>query len=332
MVTNSTFEGNIAEDDGAAIFIEGRNDSANRPFSSTMTVSNSTFVNNSSGDSGGSDTGGAIQASLRVDVNISNSTFVGNTKADGRGGVDFGTHSSIGSGGFLRPIGAISDNIFTLSNSVSGLTCTGGAGCKLPAAQQDAFVLGVFGTASPVAAANNTSVQAGDSRDAAEHAAVPTVAIVPPLTSDTHTASRVVTASGGLTADERGVEYRAGDEQDAGSYTMDYVRFNAVENGGSWSGLAPALPGAAGTFVSDSTATGGWFEVANPGDPVDLPSVDPTPPAGSTFVGWFDSPTGGQAVTEAIASGQTVFAQFAVVSHTVTFDPANGGAVFTADV
>ena len=107
-----------------------------------------------------------------------------------------------------------------------------------------------------------------------EHAAVPTVAIMSPLALG-HSAAActpILTASGGLTADERGVESRAGDEQDAGSYTMDYVRFNAVENGGSWWGWR-TLPGAAGTFVSDSTATGGWFEVANPGDPVDLPSM-----------------------------------------------------------
>lgn len=332
MVRNSSFIANEAGDDGAAIFIEGRNPSASAPFPANLTVTNSTFVNNAAGGVN-TDTGGAIQASLRVDVNLSNNTFVGNTKAEGRKGVDFGTHSGLASGAFQRPIGTLTNNIFTRNDSVAGLTCSGGAGCGLSVAQQDALMLGVFGigaTETPVAAANGTTVFAGDSR--AQQVAVPTVAIVPPLAADTHTASRVVADATGLTADQRGVAYRAEGNQDAGSFTMDYVRFNATENGGSWAGLTPVLPGAQGSFLSNTTATGGWFEVAAPGAPVPLPTTAPTPPAGTTFLGWFDSASGGTEVTTAVAAGQTVYAQFSAVTHTVTFDPANGNDVFTTDV
>ncbi|MBL3689547.1 InlB B-repeat-containing protein [Leucobacter chromiireducens] len=330
LVRNSSFIANEAGDDGAAIFIEGRNANSSRPFPANLTVTNSTFANNVSGDLGGSDTGGAIQASLRVDVNLSSNTFVGNTKANGRKGVDFGTHSTLDSTGFVRPIGTLTNNIFTRNDSVAGLTCSGGAGCGLPVAQQDAFMLGVFGTAAPVAAENGTTVFAGDSRG--QQAAVPTVAIVPPLAADTHTASRAVADATALNADQRGVAYRAEGNQDAGSFTMDYVRFNATENGGSWAGLTPVLPGAQGSFLSDATATGGWFEVAAPGAPVPLPTTAPTPPAGTTFLGWFDSASGGTEVTTAVAAGQTVYAQFSAVTHTVTFDPANGESTFTAEV
>lgn len=337
VVTNSTFVGNTAEDDGAAIFVEGQNSSSSRPFTTNLTVKNTTFADNISGGET-SDTGGAIQASLRVDVNISNSTFFGNTKASGRGGVDFGVHTTINSGGFQRPIGELSNNVFTRSNSVAGtlgstFTCTGGVSCKVPTGQEDAHATGIFGSANPSVGANGTAVIAGDSRAGSESKPVPTLAIVPPLTGSTPTASRIVTDDTGLAADQRGVAYRAAGPQDAGSFTMDYVRFDAATNGGSWSGLTPQLPGAQGTFVGDAAATNGWFEVAAPGASVPAPITAPTPPAGHTFVGWFDSATGGQAITAPIAAAaQTVYAQFQPNDYVVTFDPDNGEATSTETV
>ncbi|KAM9865290.1 hypothetical protein ACIFOC_01821 [Leucobacter aridicollis] len=337
LVTNSSFIGNTAQDDGAAIFVEGQNPNTSRPFTTNLTVTNSTFANNVSGGET-TDTGGAIQASLRVDVNIANSTFFGNTKASGRGGVDFGIHTTFNTGGFHRPIGTLTDNVFTRANSVAGMsgttfTCTGGVDCKVPAGEEDTYAEGIFGSANPAVGVNGTSTIAGDGRPGAESKPVPTLAIVPPLTETTPTASRIVTTETGLTADERGVAYRTTGPQDAGAYTMDYVRYDAATNGGAWSGLTPHLPGAQGSFVSDATATHGWFEVAAPGASAPYPETTPTPPTGMAFAGWFDSETGGTEVTAPVAvAGQTVYAQFTAVEYTVTFDPANGDASFTETV
>ncbi|UTX51911.1 InlB B-repeat-containing protein [Leucobacter aridicollis] len=336
-VTNSSFIGNTAQDDGAAIFVEGQNASSTPPFLTKLTVKNSTFANNVSGGET-ADTGGAIQVSLRVEVDISNNTFFGNTKDQGRGGVDFGVHTTFNSGGFQRPAGALADNVFTRSNSVAGmlgtsLTCSGGVACSVPAGEEEAYAKGIFGTVTPEPAANGTTVIAGDARSGAESRAIPTLAIVPPVTDATPTASRIVTGDTGLDADERGVAYRPTGPQDAGAYTMDYVRFDAAENGGSWTGLTPALPGEQGSFISDATASNGWFEVASPGASVPLPATNPTPPAGKSFIGWFESPTGGTQVTAPVAvAGQTVYAQFADVEYTVTFEPGNGEASFSETV
>ena len=337
-VLNSSFVGNTAQDDGAAIFIEGQNASNTLPFPTKLTVVNSTFADNESGDAGGNDTGGAIQASLRVEVAISNSSFSGNTKAGGRAGVDIGVHTNLL--GTQRPVGALTDNIFTSEASLagvlaSGLTCSGGVGCKINAGAEAAVGLGVYGTDAPAAAANDTAVIAGDGRDTGERFAVPTLALAPPLTDETPTAWRIVEPGSGMVADQRGVAYRASGQLDAGSYTMDFVRYDAATNGGSWADLTPTPPPATGTFVSDATATHGWFEIVAPGGTAALPSTDPTPPAGAEFLGWFDSPTGGNPVTSPLADGQVVYAQYgdaAPAEHTVTFDPANGEATFTQTV
>lgn len=333
LVENSSFVANEAADDGAAIFIEGQNATGTAPFVSTLTIRNSTFASNVSGDAAGSDSGGAIQTSLRVQVDIDANTFFGNTKANGRSGVDFGAHTTFNSGGFQRPIGTLTNNIFTRSNSVATLSCTGNLGCGVATAGEDALILGVFGTEAPVPSAHNTlRTEAGASGSATRY--VPTLAIAPPLTDTTPTASRFVTAPTSLTSDQRNVPYRTEGAQDSGSFTMDYVRFDARTNGGSWSGLTPTVPAATGSFLSDPTASHDWFELNRPGGAVALPSVDPTGAGGSVFLGWFDQPSGGSTVSSATALGQTVYAQFAIPAPTfvVTFEPGNGEASFTEDV
>ena len=325
-VHRTTFERNTAQDDGAAIFIEGRANTSSPPYPTKLQVMNSTFIDNVAGKQS-SDSGGAIQVSLRVEVDIDTNTFVGNTKAPGGAGVDVGHFLGYNSGyGFQYPAGTVTNNIFTRSNSValsSDMSCSGGVSCSIAAGKEDATALGVFGTTSPSAAKNDSRNFAGDSR--VDQVAVPTVAIVPPIAvPGTPTASRVVPKSR-QNGDQRGERYRLEGNQDAGSFSMDYVRFDATTNGGSWSGLTPTLPGSQGTFLSDESATGGWFEVTKPDRSVDaLPTVDPTPPGPAEFLGWFDAPVGGEEVEAPVwATGQTVYAQYSQ-THTVTFDPANG--------
>nr|WP_247601893.1 InlB B-repeat-containing protein [Cellulomonas denverensis] len=106
---------------------------------------------------------------------------------------------------------------------------------------------------------------------------------------------------------------------------MEYVKFDQATNGGSWSGQTPTFPQGDSYFTGTDAATG-WYEVANPGTTVTFPP-DPTPPALHSFTGWFTEPTGGTQVTDATAAGQTLYAQFAPLTYTVTFDSAGGSAV-----
>jgi uncharacterized repeat protein (TIGR02543 family) len=338
-VSNSTFEANQAEDDGAALFIEGRAAQQTDAFASRLEVSNSTFVGNLSGNFSG-DTGGAIQGSLRANINVDHSTFVGDIKSGGAGGIDIGGHLGFdGTYGLQSPKGQITNSIFTrdLSVATSFFGCSGNVGCDANAstvavADEPRLVQEVFGTAAPAAAVNDSPFITGDSRAGKTMYPLTTVAIAPPFTSAAFTAYEKATQASTVVSDQRGIAQRsAPGVPDAGSVAMGFVKYDA--NGGSWSGLTSTFPLAGGSYVEDESASSGWFEIGvpgetNPGSSVPLPATNPTPPAGQAFLGWFTAPVGGTQVTAPVSAlGQTLYAQFAAVTHTVTFDSAGGSAV-----
>lgn len=327
-VDSSTFEENEAQDDGAALFIEGRSPTSTGPYASQIVVQNSTFINNRSGNYSG-DSGGVIQASLRSQVTLEHNTFVGNTKANDSG-IDVGGHLGIDGGGIQSPKLTATNNIFTRAASVYTVyvSCTTNVGCTNNAVtvtpeQEAQLLLDVFGTATPTATANDTTAIAGDPREGRTTYPVTTVRIAPPLTSAALTAYQTGTTPTSLVYDGRGVGFKA--VPDAGSLEMEYVKFDQATNGGSWSGQTPTFPQGDSYFTGTDAATG-WHEVAVPGAAVAFPP-DPTPLALHTFTGWFTEPTGGTQVTGANAAGQTLYAQFAPLTHTVTFDSAGGSAV-----
>lgn len=309
-VSDSTFEGNTAQDDGAAIFVEGRASSQDGPFNANLNVENSTFINNVSGNEGGFDGGGAVQTSLRVKADFTHNTFVGNHK-DNNTGVDIGGHMGFDrTYGMQSPTMTATNNIFTLNKSIDSHTkCYAGVGCSgIRAADEAQVLLDVFGTSDPAAAPNGSSRVAGDSRDGKVAYPVTTVAIAPPLSDTVRTAYQAGTAATGMSADQRGMPFKSA--PDAGSIEMEFVKFDAATNGGSWSGLTPAFPLSGSSYFAGDNAATGWFEVSTEGQAVSFPT-EPTPPAGKVFTGWFTQAVGGTEVTEApLASGQTVYAQF----------------------
>lgn len=340
-VMDSTFEGNIAQDDGAAIFVEGRAPSQSGPFSTTLVVENSTFIGNKSGDYS-SDTGGAIQTSLRVKADFTHNTFVGNSKDNNRGGVDIGGHSGFDTSTFqiMSPTMTATNNIFTRSNSLDSYTkCYSGVGCTgtITKALEAEVLLDVFGTSSPVASVNGSARIAGDSREGKDSYPVTTVAIAPPLTDTSFTAYRTGTASTDISVDQRGVPFKVAAEAgklapDAGSLEMEFVKFDAATNGGTWSGLTASFPLSGSSYFAGDNAASGWFEVATAGTAVRFPT-EPTAPAGKVFSGWFSQATEGTEVTEGpLASGQTVYAQFKDATLVVTFDSDGGSVVEPVDV
>lgn len=333
VVRDSTFKENSAQDDAAAIFIEGRSPNQSDTFAARIEVYNSTFVGNVSGDAGGSDTGGAIQASLRAAVLVDHSTFVGDTKGGGRGGIDIGAHLGVDGQGVQYPQGSITNSIFTRNKSVDTgyITCTGNVGCdgasRVPVASEDTLISEVFGSSSPTEAVNRSSRVAGDLRSGNTSYPLTTVAIAPPFPGNQFTAYNTALQPTTVVNDQRDIPF--GTEADAGSVAMDYVRFDAATNGGTWNGIASTFPSAGTSYLQDATASSGWYEVGDPDSPVTLPLTAPTPPVNMQFSGWYTQATGGTAVTAPLAQGQTVYAQFLplAVTHTVTFDSDGGTSI-----
>lgn len=334
-VSDSTFENNQAQDDGAALFIEGRAASATGPFSARLVVENSTFINNVSGDTSG-DSGGAIQASLRAEVTLTHNTFVGNTKANSRGGVDVGGHLGLdGTYGIQQPVISAANNIFTLAKSVdlSYVKCSVNVGCSnnsatVTASTEPQLTLDVFGTATPAAAVNGSARVVGDAREGKTPYPLTTVRIAPPLSAGSFTAYQAATQPTALTSDQRGVAFKSSPSMpDAGSLEMNFVKFDAQANGGSWSGQTSTFPDSGNSYFAGADAGTGWYEVGNPSETMSFPSV-PTAPTGTTFTGWFSDPVGGTKISAVpTAQGQTLYAQFAAITHTVTFDSSGGSPI-----
>jgi len=131
-VTNSTFSGNSAEEDGGGILNNNINASL-----TMLTITNSTFSGNSAGEEGG----GGISNNNGT-VTITNSTFSGNSADNGEGGGNGGgianadTVTVVNSTFSGNSAGGLGGGIYTLSgtvtisntiiaNSASGGNCSG---------------------------------------------------------------------------------------------------------------------------------------------------------------------------------------------------------------
>lgn len=115
---------------------------------------------------------------------------------------------------------------------------------------------------------------------------------------------------------------------DSYSYKTDYGHY--------WGYIRPNFADAAATYTVTFNANGGTCTTAN--KKVTKGSTYgtlPTPTkAGYTFSGWFTAATGGTKITAtttvSITANQTLYAQWAPASYTVTFN-ANGGTCATAN-
>ena len=110
-VDNNTFVGNTAQDDGSALFFEGRNDMV------VANVTHNTFYGNKASKYllSVADSGGVVQLSLDVVGNFTNNTFIGNTApnyATKHGaGAAVGAHIDSANTA-VRPTATFKNNIF----------------------------------------------------------------------------------------------------------------------------------------------------------------------------------------------------------------------------
>lgn len=232
-LTNSTFDSNQANDDGAAILIEGK---LTGDYLLIGKIENNTFYQNHANGFDSVGSGGAIQFYSRSQTALINNTFYKNVKNRGSGGA-FGT-GGVGakinyfSNIFLGNIGTGSGDLQQIPSTNTNIINCGGS---IIAPESDAA--SVLGTTTPSLGVNGSDHSAGCNVGAVSPVTVETLYIAPNLgLAGEKYADGLglnIGTSGSPTApasDERSIT--RGSVKDTGAVEIVSARFNA--NGGKW--------------------------------------------------------------------------------------------------
>lgn len=216
-ISGNTFADNFAQDDGGAIFMEGRD------YAVKGTIRNNTFVSNKGLNNINGDSGGAIQLSLRVDATLVNNTFYNNSKVGLAGAV--GEHSNPST--LEYPKATFQNNIFAanfstlaaLNQNFAGIFMTNATNAggnigydnttdSLPAIS----LTSLFGTETPALNANTTSITAGATLNGSTPVFIPTLMVTDLLSGTTDPIYRAGVGTPGdgtvPAADQRGFSRR----------------------------------------------------------------------------------------------------------------------------
>lgn len=345
----TTFEGNIAADDGGAMMLQG---TGNPGF--TTSITNSTFFGNKAyGLDGANYSGGAIQyfkngGSSKMTNTITSSTFVGN-----QGGNESTTTEQRGGAVGLSGAGLFATAAVTRNNSLFVGNVVYGANGEVntasnykdlsnfatvqgtPEAASKANVVNVdkgadpainlkdvLGTDAPVLRSNASGVTAG-----AEGLTVPTLPIKPEGIADEGYAGTTLLPG----TDQRG--YTRGLDQ--GAVEMAWVKY--VANGGvyglndlaEYTGSEYYEKNAEGTFTEYYTVSTRYSEVQT----ATAEQLVLTHPEGLVFDGWNTEPDGNGTFYERTVpladSNITLYAQWkeAPLAYTVSYDSKGGTEV-----
>ncbi len=332
-VENNTFIGNTAQDDGSALFFEGRGDMV------VANVAQNTFYGNKASKYllAAADSGGVVQLSLDVVGNFTNNTFIGNTApnyASKHGaGAAVGEHIDSANAA-VRPTATFKNNIFVGNGGNGGnnyasrniditdSTDHGGNvgydnGTAVPA---DVTAEGVFGT-SPQPRANSTKY-ADAGKSGSGHTGTLLTVVIQPNDGVTGQADNTVGAPT-FVKDARGFT-RDGSSSDAGAMEIKFVKFDA--NGGAWSGLS-SLTYDGTKYYADDTASTGYFLVTDPGGSVGVLTSDLPTNGSLVFDGWYTQAVGGNKVTGSVtATDQTLYAHWRDASATFTIEYDGNGS------
>lgn len=346
LIDNCTFDGNIARDDAGALFFESNHTTQGLV---KVTIKNSTFYKNEAHRYDNSGTGGAIQFSLKVNVDLINNTFYGNINKSLPGvlgeGAAVGCHVSTSLWG---PRVTMLNNLFVgnegsagssknvalktwLGTSLVG-TSVGNIGLDngktLPSQLTPENVLGA--TDAPIGDYRTTRT-AGRSGSAYE-TKLKTVMIVP---AHLNVAGAEADGSGVIdplapSLDARG-KTKSTVKSDAGAVEITWVKFNA--NGGTFNGLAAPVLG--NTYYTGATPTD-YYLVEDIGQDVTVISGANLTNNTLYFKEWNTQSDGlGTTVTvgsSILATEQTVYAIWSTTPpqptlYTVTFDSNQGTTV-----
>lgn len=351
-VTGTTFEGNVAYDDGGAILIQ--TDGNGGDTINDINISNSTFVNNKAyGVDNALYSGGAIQvysnvgytgATLYTTLNLTGNTFVGNstggleqTSATPRGA---SISASSGGGAKSQVVFNLKNNIFAgnyivekgetyftktgaanlnISKSFAIQLLTNGSDLGIEPTEEDR--MDILGTVNPVVTANQSNIKAGK-----EGLIIPTVAIKPDGLADVDDAG---TFTG---TDQRGYAR----SNNKGAIEMSWVKFDANQGEFSPQALTEYNGSDYYTLVDDKTDS--YFKVGKSSGQINIPTTAQLNPGrdGFTLIGWdtdetATTPTYGlsgkinlvndKAILYAIWEADAVY-------YTVTYEDGFGGIYF----
>lgn len=243
-IENCVFEGNVANDDGGALLVEGVS-SGSASINVKVAVRNSTFAENEGKQLSTGVAGGAVQIFSKAQVAFENCTFYKNIAGTGAGGA-IGLSGSL-AGGFLpvRPTVTVENCAFVentaakgtnVSNlagwggsGASGFTNKGGnigydAGTALPAGFSAQTV---FGTTAATLQVNGCSTQVGSDPDVR----LPSLYLAPAV-DDTAGLYADGAATANATAQDARYVARNASAPDAGAVDIGWIKLHP--NGGTW--------------------------------------------------------------------------------------------------
>lgn len=348
-IKNTTFDSNIATDDGGAMMIQG----TGTPNGVTTTITNCTFYNNKAyGLDGGNVSGGAIQlfkngGSSKMTTTVLGCTFVGNvsgnanTTVDQKGGAIALSGSSLSASVTYNGSTFVGNQVYSATGQVNDASTykdVSNSSTTQPSATASKNVINVDKGATPTytdVAVLGRNYQLCDNlsgiKAGVDDQIIPTIPIKPEGIADkTYTGTVAMPAF-----DERGYTSK----NDLGAVQMVWVRFDA--NGGKWTGLDDNLS-YVGTEYYESTGSEADIRymvtyhdqtVTTPtSDPLDVltPLLPPASPAGQVFNRWVIDDEDGDDTNDVTWDPTTqVTANIKVKAewgstYTVTYDP-NGG-------
>lgn len=320
-INNSTFESNIASDDGGAVFLQ------NEHISASNLITNCTMYNNIANDidnytgkstAGGTvyeSGGGAVQLSIKTVATLESNTIVNNSTPYAGAGIGVHSNSNTGSPTLLLKNNIILNNILTGTplrenrdnidvykwdgtNASDAITVsTGNIGVD-NGVELDPNIYSlenVFGTDSPelidggsntigrIGNQNETAYDPMDNNSVRFNTLMPTLIIIP---NDGSSANGLADGQGiasipALDLDQQGF-YRDATNPDVGAVEIVWVRFDA--NGGYWEETEDYKSTSPYYYTKDSENKVEYYFgiIRNDGVNKAVKPTDPTPPVGSS--------------------------------------------------
>ncbi|TLG71771.1 InlB B-repeat-containing protein [Culicoidibacter larvae] len=348
-LTGSTFTNNVADDDGGALLLQGKENT-------DIQVINSTFYNNSAyGKGNAADySGGAIQAYASGSQGSTTiATFIDNTFANNNAYSGFSASQTqrggavAGSGSLFRTQKAIFQNNITIGNkvynndgtenvnskyknvSMTQPTNNGGNigfdnGADITATFED-----VFGVYPVVPILHNSTVMAGDMNDSS-YQAIPTMPIIP---NDGITGIANGTGTPSIYTFDECAHQRSTTKPDSGAVEIGWIRYEA--NGGEWT--LPQLTGYSGEAYYVGTNPTTYFDVGDYNGTTTIIDDSNLANGSKTFVEW-NTKADGTGTTYTVGNadltsdGLTLYAIWAEpITYTVTYD-GNGHTIGSVPV
>lgn len=328
-IENCVFEGNVSNDDGGALLIEGVS-SYSSSNNMIAAIRNTTFVGNEGKQLSTGVAGGAVQVYSRAEATFENCTFYQNVAGRGAGGA-IGLSGSVSNYIFqVRPVVPIENCVFVDNTSAgganfknvagwggsgsNGLTNKGGnigydAGTALPGGLS---AQSVFGTATPSLQINGCGKQVGATpSDPANTVYLPSLYIAPAFDDTAGVYADGNATSNATPFDQRGIS-RHDTKPDSGAVDIGWIKL--LPNGGTWDATAIGdygsthmlahdadLPDASGTDTYVFVACDSKTNVALPSE-----SMFSAAPADKELIGWGESPTTQEGDADFHAIGDSV--------------------------